>query len=278
MPFHHATPPLISHATTRNTASATTPLCDPVLTTPARRCHLHLCHLTTTPTAARKHHPPRTGHALALRCSSFAVTSKPTAPTPATSPPLKTPPSQHGRHMHIDAATLPLLRHGCRLHLHLATQWPSRPDRHDPLCRLVTAYDYLSGHHAAAAANSAPLPPPQRPTRTPPQSLGPAPTQCHPLIASTAPPPTQDVNWFPHLDRHATALWSWPLQDPLYLNGVHLFDIQVVLLAEVQHLVQYSLVMGVVDGDGDKDVVHVDNHFSKEDKISEDVVHHGLEC
>ncbi|KAH9166249.1 hypothetical protein EDB89DRAFT_1910807 [Lactarius sanguifluus] len=98
MPFHHTAPPLISHATTCNTASATTPLHDPVLTTPARRRHLHLCHLTTTLTAARKHHPPHTGHALALRytrpCdrrSSFAVTSKPTAPTPATSPPLKTP-------------------------------------------------------------------------------------------------------------------------------------------------------------------------------------------
>ncbi|KAH9167796.1 hypothetical protein EDB89DRAFT_2074549 [Lactarius sanguifluus] len=179
------------------------PLRDPVLTTPARCRHLHLCHLTTTPTAARKHHPPRTGHALALRRSSFAVTSKPTAPTPATSPPLKTPPSRHGRHTHIDAATLPLLRHGCRLHLHLATQRPSRPDRHDPLRRLVTAYDYLSSHHAAAAANSAPLPPPQRPTQTPPQSLGPAPTQRRPLIASTAPPPTQDYFLKRHLKARA---------------------------------------------------------------------------
>ncbi|KAH9013527.1 hypothetical protein EDB84DRAFT_1640267, partial [Lactarius hengduanensis] len=141
---------------------------------PPRRPHLTRMHANPLP-------PSRGSCSKAQQLRRHLKTA---APAPATSPPLKTPPSRRGRRPHLDVATPPPLRHGCHPCLHPATQRlpRRRPSRHDPYHRLdrlvTTTITTSTATTAAAAATSTAL------TLAPPQHNA-IPTRHHLICAAT---------------------------------------------------------------------------------------------
>ncbi|KAH9010116.1 hypothetical protein EDB84DRAFT_1583888 [Lactarius hengduanensis] len=152
---------------------------------PPRRPHLTRMHANPLP-------PSRGSCSKAQQLRRHLKTAAP-APAPATSPPLKTPPSRRGRRPHLDVATPPPLRHGCHPRLHPATQRLPRRGR------LVTTPTTAST--ASSRPRSLPQPPQRRRRRRHLDSANPAPPQhnaiptCHHLVCAAT--HLGDVNQHP---------------------------------------------------------------------------------